>query len=164
MSIENLSDLFLHTLKDVYFAEKKIVESLPKMIRKAGNDELRTAFEDHLEETKEQVNRLEKAFESIGEKAKGEKCPAIEGIIEEAEELIAELGDEETCDAALAAAAQAVEHYEIARYGTLCVWAEQLGHTDAKNLLEETLSEEKDADQKLTHIAETELNRQAMAA
>ena len=164
MSIENLSDLFLHTLKDVYFAEKKIVESLPKMIGKVSNSDLRSAFEGHLEETREHVRRLEKAFESVGEKAKGEKCPAIEGILDEAKKLIAELDNSEACDAALAAAAQAVEHYEIARYGTLCVWAKQLGHSDAKNLLEETLSEEKDADQNLTHIAETKLNKQAMAA
>lgn len=163
MSIENLSDLFVHTMKDIYYAEKQIKKALPKMIKKANSDKLRTAFEDHLKETEEQIERLEKAFESVGEKAAGEKCPAIEGIIKEAEELMDEVKDKETLDAAMIAAAQAVEHYEITRYGTLCVWADQLGHTDAKNLFEENLSEEEDADAKLTNIAEGGLNEKAAA-
>lgn len=164
MTVSNLSDLFLHTMKDIYYAEKQIVKGLPKMAQKAGSSELKNAFESHLEESKRHVERLEKAFKSIGEDATGEKCPAIEGIIKEAEELMDEISDPEALDAALAAAAQAVEHYEIARYGTLCVWARQLDHTEARNLFEETLSEEKDADAKLTQLAESSLNKSAVDA
>jgi len=163
MSVQNLTDLFVHTLKDIYFAEKHIVKSLPKMIEKVSNSDLKTAFEDHLEETRTHVDRIEKAFEAIGKKAEAEKCPAIKGITDEAEELMGEIEDQDTLDAALLSAAQAVEHYEITRYGTLCVWAEELGFDDAKNLLEETLSEEKDADSKLTQLAESKLNRKAVS-
>lgn len=163
MSVKNLEDLFVHTLKDIYYAEKHITKSLPKMIRAVNDEKLRGLFEDHLDETKHQVERLQQVFDLLGKPAEGEKCPAITGITEEAEELMDEIEDAEALDAALTAAAQAVEHYEISRYGTLCVWAAQLGKDDAKNLLEETLSEEKDADAKLTQIAEDKLNEAAMA-
>jgi ferritin-like metal-binding protein YciE len=163
MAIKNLHDLFVHTLQDVYFAEQMIVKKLPKMAAKANSQLLRAGFEQHLEETKEHVKRLEQAFESIGEKAKGEDCPAIEGIIEEAEELAKEIKDPETLDAAILAAAQAVEHYEITRYGTLIAWAEEMGHRDAVKLLQKTLAEEKATDAKLTKLAESRLNRQAAA-
>jgi len=161
MSIKSLEDLFLHTLKDLYFAEKHIVKALPKMIGKAGDAELKKLFETHLEETKGHVERLNKVFEKMGEKAVGEECPAIEGITEEAEELMKEIGDAATRDAAMAAAAQAVEHYEITRYGTLIAWARKLGHDDVVKLLADTLKEEENADAKLTKVAESTLNKKA---
>ncbi|ADZ72584.1 ferritin-like domain-containing protein [Polymorphum gilvum] len=161
MTIKTLDDLFLHTLKDVYFAENHITKALPKMIRKAGDDKLRKLFEDHLEETKGQIERLEKVFKSLDEKPAGEECPAIEGITEEAEELMGEIKDAETLDAAMIAAAQAVEHYEITRYGTLVTWAKQLGHDEAAKLLGETLDQEYSADKKLSKLAESSLNKKA---
>lgn len=161
MAIKNLEDLFIHTLKDIYFAEKQIKKVLPKMIEKADDGKLRGLLEDHLDETGVHLERLTKVFDLVGEKATGEKCPAIVGIVDEAEELMSEIKDADTRDAAMIGAAQAVEHYEITRYGTLCVWARQLGYEEVRNLLEETLSEEKDADSKLTQIAEGGLNRQA---
>jgi ferritin-like metal-binding protein YciE len=161
MKIENLNDLFLHTLKDIYFAERQILKALPKMVKAADAKELSKAFQSHLEETKEQVSRLEEVFKILGKKPEGEECPAIEGIIEEAEELMSEIKDADTRDAAMIAAAQAVEHYEITRYGTLVAWGELLGHDDAVKLLSATLKEEHAADSKLTKIAETKLNKQA---
>jgi ferritin-like metal-binding protein YciE len=161
MKIENLNDLFLHTLQDIYFAEKQIVKALPKMMKKTDSPELGKAFESHLAETEEQVTRLEQVFEMLGEKPKATKCPAIEGIIEEANELIADIQDSDTRDAGMIAAAQAVEHYEITRYGTLVSWAELLGMKDAAKVLGQTLKEEYGADQKLTKLAESRLNKEA---
>ena len=163
MPIANLHDLFVHTLQDIYFAEQAIVQKLPQMAEKATSQQLRAGFEQHLEETKEHVKRLEQVFESIDEDIEGEECPAIEGILEEAEELAEEISDPETLDAALLAAAQAVEHYEITRYGTLAAWAEEMGHRDALKLLQKTLAEEKATDAKLTKLAESRLNRRAAA-
>ncbi len=163
MAIENLHDLFVHTLQDIYFAEKLIVKKLPKMAEKANTSQLRAAFERHAAETQEHARRLEQIFQSIGEEAEAEEGPAIEGIIEEAEELVAEIEDPETRDAAMLAAAQAVEHYEITRYGTLAAWAEELGHREAVGLLQKTLGEEKATDAALTELAATRLNRKAAA-
>jgi ferritin-like metal-binding protein YciE len=160
-SINNLEELFLHTLSDIYFAEQAIVRALPQMVKKAGNEQLREGFEAHLEETKQQIKRLETVFQSCNQKAHGERCPAIEGIIEEANELAAEIGDAQTKDLALAAAAQAVEHYEISRYGTLISLAKRLGHKEAIKPLQETLAEEKAADVKLTKVSESVLMRDA---
>jgi ferritin-like metal-binding protein YciE len=163
MEIKNLHDLFVHTLQDIYFAEQTIVKKLPKMAEKAHSSQLRTAFETHLAESKEHVHRLEEVFSILGEKVKAEECPAIEGITEEAEELIKEIDDPETRDAAMLAAAQAVEHYEITRYGTLVAWAEELGHTNVISILQSTLDEEKATDLKLSQMAEARLNRRAAA-
>lgn len=161
MKIENLSDLFVHTVKDVYFAERQILKALPNMVKAADSKELAKAFESHLEETKEQVVRLEKVFKLLGKKPEGEKCPAIEGILKEADELMGEIKDPDTKDAAMIAAAQAVEHYEITRYGTLVSWAELLDLPEAAKLLSATLKEEHAADSKLTKLAEGKLNKQA---
>ncbi|HUF55477.1 MAG TPA: ferritin-like domain-containing protein [Thermohalobaculum sp.] len=161
MSVKSLDDLFVHTLKDVLYAEKQILKALPKMEKKASSDALKTLFGEHRKETEEHVERLSKVFEQIGKKPGTEKCDAILGIIEEAEELMGEIEDGETLDAGMIAAAQAVEHYEIARYGTLCAWAKELGHTEAASILEKTLKEEKAADEKLSGIAESRLNKRA---
>ncbi|NNJ74291.1 MAG: ferritin-like domain-containing protein [Anderseniella sp.] len=163
MSIKTLDDLFIHTLKDIFFAETQIKKALPKMIENADDGKLRGLFEDHLDEINTHLERLERAFQLLGKDASGEKCPAIVGIITEAEELMSEIDDADTRDAAMIGAAQAVEHYEITRYGTLCVWANQLGYNEVRDLLEQTLSEEKDADDKLSQIAEGKLNAQAAA-
>jgi ferritin-like metal-binding protein YciE len=159
--IETMDDLFLHALQDIYYAEKKIVSALPKMIEKASSDELRDGFETHLEETRGQIDRLERVFELCEESPRAVDCPAIDGIIEEAEEVSGEVEDEKVLDAALAAAAQAVEHYEISRYGTLVAWARALGKEECAELLHETLEEEKATDMKLTRLAERDLNRRA---
>ena len=159
--IKDMDGLFVHTLRDIYYAEKQIVNALPKMIEKATDAELRKGFETHLEETRGQIGRLEKVFEMHGTEAKGVKCPAIDGIIKEAEDTASEVGDKEVLDAALAAAAQAVEHYEISRYGTLVTWARELGRDDCASVLEETLAEEKATDKKLTRLAESRINRKA---
>jgi ferritin-like metal-binding protein YciE len=161
MSVQTLEDLFVETLKDIYYAEQKIVEALPKMAKAVQSKELKKAFEDHLEETKGQVERLEKVFANRGEKAEGKECEAIEGLIEEGEEAIENTKDPEVLTAALLAAAQAVEHYEIARYGTLCAWAEELDDGDSLKLLKQTLAEEKNADKLLTKIADSKVNRKA---
>ena len=161
MKIENLSDLFLHTLKDIYFAENQIVKALPKMAKAANSKELARAFKSHLAETKEQITRLEQVFKLLGKKPEGEKCPAIEGILKEGEELMKEIKDPDTRDAAMIAAAQAVEHYEITRYGTLVSWGQLLDLPDAVKLLSMTLKEEHGADSKLTKLAESKLNKQA---
>lgn len=159
--ITDLNDLFVHTLRDIYYAEKQIEKALPKMIDKAGEGPLRDAFSSHLEETHEHVRRLEKVFEMHGKEPKGVTCPAIDGIIEEAEEVSGEIADSDVTGAALAAAAQAVEHYEISRYGTLVTWARELGRDDCADLLGETLAEEKAADDKLNGLAERRLNARA---
>ncbi|MCT8267584.1 MULTISPECIES: ferritin-like domain-containing protein [Afifella] len=161
MAMQNLQELFVHTLKDIYFAEKQILEALPKMAEKATNEDLKNLFETHLEETKGHVDRLEAVFGLVSVKPEGETCQAIQGIITEAEELMSEISDGETRDAAMAAAAQAVEHYEIARYGTLEAWANRLGHKEAAKRLGETLAEEKSADAKLSKVGESELNKKA---
>ena len=163
MKIEKLSDLFVHTLQDIYYAEKHIVKALPKMIKASDSRELSKAFADHLAQTEEHVTRLEKVFEMVDQKAKAAKCPAIDGILEEAKELMGEIKDPDTRDAAMIAAAQAVEHYEITRYGTLVAWANLLGLDDAAKVLDKTLKEEHAADSKLTKIAESHLNAEAVA-
>ena len=159
--IGSLEELYLHTLQDIYYAEKQVLQALPKMIDKATNPDLRQGFEHHLDETRGHVQRLEEVFGKIGNTPKGVDCPAIDGIIEEADDVAAEIEDKEVLDAALAAAAQAVEHYEMTRYGTLIAWSKQLNRDDCAQILEETLKEERAADKKLTEIAETRLNRAA---
>ncbi|WP_108661485.1 ferritin-like domain-containing protein [Acuticoccus kandeliae] len=162
--IRSMDDLFVHTLQDIYYAEHQIKKALPKMVDKASDPALKQAFERHLTETEGQIERLEKVFELHGVKAKGVTCDAIDGIIKETESIVHEVKDATVLDAALVAAAQAVEHYEITRYGTLASWAEQLGHPDCASLLRETLAEEEGADQKLTTLAKGHLNRVAKAA
>jgi len=159
-----LDELFHDTLKDIFYAEKKILNALPKMAKAAESDELRAAFEQHHDETEEQISRLEKVFEAIDAKPQGKKCQAIEGIIEEAQEVMKEYKGSPAIDAGMLAAAQAVEHYEISRYGTLCSWAEELGLEDAVKLLEETLEEEEATDEKLTKLAESAVNAAAQQA
>jgi ferritin-like metal-binding protein YciE len=161
---KTLSDLFHDTLKDIYFAEKKIMSALPKMAKAAQSEELRAAFEKHLEETEGQVERLEAAFEEIGETARGKTCDAIMGILDEGKEIMSEYKGSPALDAGLLAAAQAVEHYEISRYGTLITWADELGLKKASQLLKETLAEEKKTDQTLTGIAKSVVNAEAEAA
>jgi ferritin-like metal-binding protein YciE len=159
--IATMDDLFVHTLRDIYYAENRIVKTLPEMIEKAKSANLKQAFEAHLGETENHVARLQEVFRLHGVEAKGVDCPAIDGIIEEAEDVAGEVDDQNVLDAALIAAAQAVEHYEIARYGTLVTWAKLLGRNDCAQLLQRTLDEEKAADKKLTTIADKAVNRQA---
>jgi ferritin-like metal-binding protein YciE len=161
---KTLSDLFHDTLKDIYFAEKKILTALPKMAKAAQSPELKAAFEKHLDETEGQVERLEKVFAIIDKKPQGKTCDAIVGITEEGAEIMKEYKGAPSLDAGLLAAAQAVEHYEISRYGTLKAWAEKLGLDDAAELLGETLDEEKATDEALTEIAESAVNAEAEAA
>ena len=161
---KKLDDLFHDTLKDIYFAEKKILATLPKMAKAAQSDELKAAFEKHLTETEGQIERLEKVFAVIEKKPQGKTCAAIDGITEEGAEIMEEYKGSPALDAGLLAAAQAVEHYEISRYGTLIAWAEELGLEDAVSLLEETLEEEEATDEALTEIAKTAINQQAEAA
>lgn len=163
MTIETLDDLFLHTLKDVLYAERKILKALPKMERKATDPKLKAALSSHRDETEEQIVRLEEVFDILGKPARGAKCDAMVGLIEEAEGLMADVEDTETMDAALISLAQAVEHYEIARYGTLVAWAKQLGHPQAAVLLKTTLDEEYGADKSLSKLAEQRLNAAAAA-
>ena len=159
--IKTLDDLFVHTLRDIYYAEKQITEALPKMIDKATAPDLRAGFEKHLRETEGHVERLEKVFQMHGTEAKEVDCPAIDGILEEANEVSGEVEDKNVLDAALIASAQAVEHYEITRYGTLIAWAKQLGHDDCASVLAETLKEEEATDKKLSGLAESRVNREA---
>jgi ferritin-like metal-binding protein YciE len=160
---KNLNDLFLDTLKDIYYAEKQILKALPKMAKAAHSDELRTAFEKHHGETEGQVERLEKVFELIDKPARAKTCDAIQGILDEGKEIMDEYKGSEALDAGMLAAAQAVEHYEISRYGTLKQWAQQLGMRDAVRLLDETLQEEKKTDEALTSLAEAAVNLAAAA-
>lgn len=160
-AMKSLQDLFVNLLKDMYYAEKQIMKALPKMAKKADSDELRQAFEHHLEETKGQIERLEQVFALCDLKPAGKTCPAIKGIIEEGEEDIKDAKDPDVLDAGMIADAQAVEHYEIARYGTMIAWAKQLGMRDAADLLQQTLDQEYNADRLLTNLAEGQLNRQA---
>jgi ferritin-like metal-binding protein YciE len=159
--IKTMNDLFLHTLQDIYYAENKIVKSLPKMIDKATNRDLTAGFKLHLQETEAQISRLEQVFKMLGTEPKGHDCPAIDGILEEADAIAGDVADKEVLDAALIGAAQAVEHYEITRYGTLAAWAPQLGRDDCVALLQRTLDEEKATDKKLTKLAEGKINRKA---
>jgi ferritin-like metal-binding protein YciE len=161
---KTLQDLFHDTLKDIYFAEKKILAALPKMAKAAQSSELRAAFQKHEAETEQQVERLEQVFELLDEQPRGKTCPAIVGIIEEGQEIMKEYKGTAALDAGLLSAAQSVEHYEIARYGTLKTWAGELGLARAVELLDETLSEEKATDAALTELAETAVNQQAEAA
>jgi ferritin-like metal-binding protein YciE len=159
--IKTMNDLFVHALRDIYYAENQILKALPEMIEKATDAQLKQAFQAHLAETKNQVKRVEQVFQMHGVEAKGIDCPAIDGIIEEADDVAGEIADKEVLNAALASAAQAVEHYEIARYGTLIAWAKQLGRNDCASVLQRNLDEEKAADKKLTEIAEARLNFKA---
>ena len=161
---KTLQDLFHDTLKDIYFAEKKILSALPKMAKAANSDELSAAFEKHEDETEGQVECLEQVFQILGETPKGKTCDAIVGIIEEGQEIMREYKGTPALDAGLLAAAQAVEHYEISRYGTLKTWAGELGMDKAVKLLDATLSEEKKTDAALTELAETLVNQKAEAA
>jgi ferritin-like metal-binding protein YciE len=159
--IETLDDLFVHQLQDIYYAEMQITKALPKMIAKATDPQLRQGFETHLRETENQIARLEQVFQMHGQTPKAVDCPAIDGIIEEANETAGDIADKEVLDAALIASAQAVEHYEITRYGTLVAWARQLGRSDCAALLQQTLDEEKATDAKLTAMAERSVNANA---
>jgi ferritin-like metal-binding protein YciE len=156
-----MEDLYLHVLQDLYYAENQIKKALPDMIEKATNRELTTAFKAHLGETENQIGRLDQVFQLLGEQPKGTNCPAIDGIIKEANEVAGECDDKKVLDAALVAAAQAVEHYEITRYGTLISWSGELGREAIAKLLNTSLNEEKAADKKLTSIGEKKVNLKA---
>jgi ferritin-like metal-binding protein YciE len=164
MKTKSLEGLFHETLRDIYYAERKILKALPKMARGTKSAKLRAAFEKHHEETETHIERLQEVFDLIGKPARGKTCLAIEGIIEEGEEVLSEFKDSDAVDAGLVAAAQAVEHYEIARYGTLRNWAELLGQTEAAKLLQQTLSEEEATDATLSDIATSSVNEAALKA
>jgi ferritin-like metal-binding protein YciE len=159
--IKTMDDLFLHTLQDIYYAENKIVKSLPDMIANASDVQLKSGLQSHLGETKGHVQRLEQVFQMLGKKATSVDCPAIDGIIDEAADVSGDVEDKDVLDAAIIAAGQAVEHYEITRYGSLIAWAKRLGRNDVVKVLEKTLKEEKAADKKLTTIAESKVNLKA---
>lgn len=159
--IKTLDDLFVHTLRDIYYAENQIAKSLPDMISKATDPALKQGFQKHLGETNNQIGRLERVFTMHGVDVGGVNCPAIDGILEEAEEIAGEAADSSVMDAALLASAQAVEHYEITRYGTLIAWAKELGREDCAKVLQEDLDEEKATDKKLSQLGESWVNRRA---
>jgi ferritin-like metal-binding protein YciE len=159
--METFKELFEETLRDIYYAEKAILKALPKMAKKASSRKLQQAFTKHQKETERQVERLEEVFKLIGKRASGKDCPAIDGIIEEGEEVMKEAEDDTVRDAAMLAAAQSVEHYEISRYGTLVAWAEKMEMADAAELLQATLEEEKATDETLTELADSEINVEA---
>lgn len=159
--IKSLDDLFVHTLQDIYYAENKILKALPEMISKASNPQLKQGFEKHLGETRGHVQRLEQVFRMHGREPKAVTCPAIDGIIEEAQDVAGDTAGKDVRDAALIASAQAVEHYEITRYGSLIAWARQLGRQDCASVLEQNLQEEKSADEALTRVAEAQVNMRA---
>jgi len=159
--IKTMNDLFVHQLRDMYYAENQLVKALPDMAEKAVDQQLKQGFLTHLGETKMHVQRLEQVFQMIGAEAKAVDCPAIDGIIEEADEILGEVADKAVLDAALINAAQAAEHYEIARYGSLVAWAKQLGRNDCASVLQKTLDEEKATDKKLTTLAESKINLRA---
>jgi ferritin-like metal-binding protein YciE len=161
MKQHTLRDLFVNELKDLYNMENQIIKALPKMAKTASTPELRQGFEEHLQQTRGQVQRLERIFEELDTAPRGKRCMGMEGIIDEGKELMGEEMDEPTMDAGLIAAAQKVEHYEIASYGTVRTWAEELGMHNAASLLEETLEEEKATDEKLSHLAEQMVNQRA---
>lgn len=160
-SMETFKELFEETLKDIYYAEKAILKALPKMAKKASSNKLQSAFTKHQKETERQVERLGQVFSLLGKRASGKKCPAIDGIIEEGKEVMKEAKDDTIRDAAMLAAAQSVEHYEISRYGTLVAWAEKMEMSEAAQLLEATLEEEKATDEKLSELADSEINVEA---
>ena len=159
--IKTMDDLFVHQLQDIYYAEKQLVKALPKMAEKATDKQLKQGFLSHLEETKAHVQRLEQVFQMHGAEVKAVDCPAIDGIIEEADEVAGEVADKSVLDAAMINAAQAAEHYEIARYGSLIAWGRQLGRNDVAGILQKTLEEEKATDKKLTTLAESKVNLRA---
>ena len=161
---KTLDNLFHDTLKDIFYAEKKILTSLPKMAKAAQNADLKAAFEKHHAQTEEQIARLEKVFASIDQKPQGKKCEAIEGILAEGTEIMEEYKGSAALDAGLISAAQAVEHYEITRYGTLATWADELGNDEGAKLLKETLDEEEDTDEALSELAESVVNQEAQQA
>jgi len=161
MTEKNLNDLFYDTLKDIYYAERQVLKALPKMARAAHAPELKKAFEKHRDETEGHVERLQQVFELIGKRAQGKTCEAIQGILAEGEEIMEEFKGTKALDAGLISSAQAVEHYEITRYGTLKAWAEQLGHSEAVKLLDQTLQEESKTDEALTTLAESAVNAAA---
>jgi ferritin-like metal-binding protein YciE len=161
MSLDTLQDLYVHELKDLYNAENQLLKALPKMAEKASNTELRQGFEKHLEQTKEHVRRLETIFDDLGRGAQGQHCKGMEGLIEEGEEILKEDAEEDVRDAALIAAAQRVEHYEIAGYGTVRTYARQLGFDEHARLLQQTLDEEGETDKLLTRMAESRINPEA---
>ncbi len=162
MSLNTLADAFYDELRDVLSAEKQLIKALPKMAEAASSDELRAAFEHHLEETKQQAERVEAAFEETGKTARAKTCEAMKGLLEEGKELIEKEGEPAVKDAMLIAAAQKVEHYEIATYGTLCTWAKQLGYTNALQLLKQNIAEEEATDKALTELSEA-INQEAAA-
>ena len=159
--IKTMNDLFVHQLQDIYYAEQQLVKALPKMAEKATDKQLKQGFLTHLDETRTHVQRLEQVFQTIGVAVKAVDCPAIDGIIKEANDVAGEVADKSVLDAALINSAQAAEHYEIARYGSLVAWAKQLGRNDAATILQKTLDEEKAADKKLTTLAESKVNLRA---
>lgn len=159
--IANMDDLFVHTLRDIYYAEHQIRRALPDMVDKATNADLKQGFQTHLRETEQHIVRLQEVFRLHGAEEKGVNCPAIDGILEEANEIAGEVDDKQVLDAALIAAAQAVEHYEITRYGTLVAWANQLGRSDCAALLKQNLDEEAATDEKLSRLAMSNINRKA---
>lgn len=161
MALNSLQDLLVEELKDTYSAETQIVQALPKMVQAATSPQLKAAFEKHLVETQNQVKRLEQIFQQLGESPEGNTCEATEGLVKEAQELMGEQADPQVLDAGLIASAQKVEHYEIASYGTLATWADELGHTEIAGLLKQTLNEEKTTDEALTALAESRINRAA---
>jgi ferritin-like metal-binding protein YciE len=164
MAFESLADAFYNELRDVLSAERQLVEALPKMAEKASSPELRQAIESHLAETERHVQRVEQAFGETGKAARAKSCEAMKGLIDEGEELLKKDAEPAVKDAVMIAAAQKVEHYEIATYGTLCTWAKALGYSQAAELLKQNIDEEEAADRKLTEIAETSVNRQALHA
>ena len=159
--IKTLDDLFVHTLQDIYYAEQQITKALPQMIEKATDPQLKQAFTAHLDETKQQIQMVEQVFRMHGHEPKSVTCPAIDGIISEAQDIAGEVADKDVLDAALLAAAQAVEHYEITRYGTLTAWAKQLGREDCASILHQVLEQEKSTDEKLNRIAQSKINQRA---
>ena len=163
MAINTLQDMFVETLKDLYYVEKKLVKTLPKMAEKASSAELKQAIKDHLTETETHVQRLEQIFELLDQRAVAKKCEALEGLLKESDEVTEEITDERTLDAAIISSAQTVEHYEIARYGTLACWAAEIGNDEVAELLEQTLEDEKAADEKLSSLAEGSINQRAAA-
>ena len=163
MAVKTLQDLFQETLRDLYYVETKLVKTLPKMAEKASSQDLKDAIESHLGETEAHVQRLEQVFQLLDMKPQAKKCEALEGLLKEADEVTGEIEDEQTLDAAIISSAQTVEHYEIARYGTLACWAAEMGNTEVSELLEQTLEEEKEADERLSALAEESINQRAAA-
>lgn len=163
MKLNTLKDLYIEQLKDVYSAETQIAEALPKMVEAASHADLKQAFQDHLQQTKQQISRLEQVFQDLGTNPTGHKCKGMEGLLKEAEDMLKENADSDVLDAALITNAQRVEHYEIAAYGTICTYAEMLGRKNDKSTLGQTLDEEKMTDENLTRLAEQVVNAEAMA-